>query len=282
MTEIPDLPEKRMRLRYAGTCRLCGKELPTRADAIYEQSTKTVRCVECPVDTAGQAPPAEPQSALTKEPPEVTAGVAGASARREYERRKARDEERIRQTWGKLGGIAVALSSERQSTKAWDTGAAGEERLGARLDSLVSDSFAVLHDRRIPGSRANIDHIAVTRAGVWVIDAKKYKGRPELRIEGGLLRPRVEKLLVGRRDCTTLVDGVLKQVDLVRAVVGDLPVTGALCFVEADWPLIGGAFMTRGVHALWWKRLAKLLVAAEGSVDVGGVRDALGSHFKPA
>ena len=92
-----------------------------------------------------------------------------------------------------------------------------------------------------------------------MIDAKRYKGRPELKIEGGLLRPRVEKVLVGRRDCTKLVDGVLKQIDLVREVVGDLPVTGALCFVEADWPLIGGAFTTRGVHALWPKRLAKLL-----------------------
>ncbi|MEI2671103.1 MAG: nuclease-related domain-containing protein [Marmoricola sp.] len=90
------------------------------------------------------------------------AGTAGSSARREYERRKAKDEERLRQKWGKLGGIAVALSDEKQSTKAWATGAVGEERLGARLDSLVSESIAVLHDRRIPGSKANIDHIAIT------------------------------------------------------------------------------------------------------------------------
>ena len=214
--------------------------------------------------------------------PDVDAGVAGSSARREYERRQAKDEKRLRQKWGKLGGIAVALSDEKQSTKAWATGAVGEERLGARLDSLISDSLAVLHDRRIPGSKANIDHIAVTAAGIWVIDAKRYKGRPELRIEGGILRPRVEKVLVGRRDCTKLVDGVLKQIDVVREAVGDIPVTGALCFVEADWPLIGGAFTTRGVHALWPKRLAKLLAEAEGSVNVAATREALASHFKPA
>ena len=116
--------------------------------------------------------------------PEHGAGVAGSSARREYERRKAKDEERLRQKWGKLGGIAVALSDEKQSTKAWATGAVGEERLGARLDSLVSESIAVLHDRRIPGSKANIDHIAITTAGIWVIDAKRYKGRPELQDRG--------------------------------------------------------------------------------------------------
>lgn len=176
------------------------------------------------------------------------------------------DEEHLRQKWGRLGGIAFAMSDEKQGTKAWATGAIGEERLGARLDSLVSDSIAVLHDRSIPGTKTNIDHIAITAAGVWVIDAKRYKGRPELKIEGGIFRPRVEKVLVGRRDCTKLVrNGVLKQIDLVRKVVGDLPVTGALCFVEADWPLIGGAFTTRGVHALWPKRLTKLLVEAEGS-----------------
>jgi hypothetical protein len=115
-----------------------------------------------------------------------------------------------------------------------------------------------------------------------VIDAKRYKGRPELRIEGGILRPKVEKVLVGRRDCTKLVDGVLKQVDLVRECVGDVSVTGALCFVEADWPLIGGAFTTRGVHALWPKRLARLLTETEGYVDVAVVRDVLAAHFRSA
>ena len=273
--------EKRMKLRYAGVCRVCGTELPARADAIYERATKTVRCVECPTEVAVVETETEAQSAPVALTP-TESDVAGSSARREYERRKARDEERLREKWGKLGGIAVALSDEKQSTKAWERGAIGEERLGARLDSLVSDSVAVLHDRRIPGSQANIDHIVITTAGVWVIDAKRYKGRPELRIEGGILRPRVEKLLVGRRDCTKLVDGVLKQVDLVRQIVGDVPVTGALCFVEADWPLIGGAFTTRGVHALWSKRLAKLLAEAAGSVDVPANREALASHFRRA
>lgn len=214
---------------------------------------------------------------------EADSGVAGSSARREYERRKAKDEDRLRQKWGKLGGIAVALSDEKQSTKAWATGAVGEERLGAWLDSLVSQSMAVLHDRRIPGTKANIDHIVITAAGIWVIDAKRYKGRPELKIEGGILRPRVEKVLVGRRDCTKLVDGVLNQVGLVGEVVGDVPVVGAMCFVEADWPLVGGSFRTRGVRVLWPKRLAQLLREDVGDeVDVARVQRAVASAFPPA
>ncbi|MDP9256880.1 MAG: NERD domain-containing protein, partial [Actinomycetota bacterium] len=86
-----------------------------------------------------------------------------------------------------------------------------------------------------------------------------------------------------RRDCTKLVDGVRKQVELVRDVVGDLPVTGALCFVEADWPLIGGAFITREVHVLWPKRLVKLLTeAGDRALDVAATHNAMASHFKSA
>ena len=286
MSEVPQPSDKRMKLRFAGVCRLCGTSLPALEVAIYERSTKTVRCVECPIGFAGAiaATPGARESAeqyvMAEEVDGV--GVAGASARREHERRKSKDEQRIRQKWGKFGGIAVALSDEKQSTKAWATGAIGEERLGARLDSLVSESVAVLHDRRIPGTRANIDHIAVTTAGVWVIDAKHYKGRPELKVEGGILSRRVEKLRVNRRDQTSLVGGVLNQIYCVRKVLEDVPVTGALCFVDADWPLVGGAFTISGVHVLGPRRLAKLLVDAQGSFDVGATLGVLASHFKCA
>lgn len=271
--------DKRMKLRYAGTCRLCGVDLPARSEAIYERDTRTVRCVACQPEAPDTTVATEPA-----DPARTAAGVAGSSARREYERRKAKDEDRIRQKWGRLGGIAVALSEERQSTSAWATGAVGEERLGAWLDSLASPSLAVLHDRRIPGTRANIDHIAITPAGVWVIDAKRYQGRPELRVEGGFFRARVEKLVVAGRDRTGLVDGVLKQVDLVRDLLdGEVAVVGALCFVGADWPLIGGAFTTRGVHVLWPKRLAKFLAEdADEAIDVARVREAIAARLRSA
>ena len=260
--------EKRMRLRYAGACRVCGVELPAKVEAIYERTTKTVRCVSHDVRPAVE--PAvvevvEPAVVEVVEPAVVEvveSGTAGASARREFERRKAKREERIRTKHPKLGGLMLAVSDEQQSTTAWDIGALGEERLGKGLDRLASDTLRLLHDRRIPRSKANIDHLAVTASGVYVIDAKKYRGRPHLKIEGGLFRPRVERLLVGSRDCTKLVDGVLKQVDVVRGLLDDdVPVHGVLCFVEADWPLIGGTFTTRGVQALWPKKLYPKLQA---------------------
>ena len=269
--------EKRMRLRYPGTCRVCGAELSAKVEAVYERATKTVRCVDCwtASDKGDEtlSTVSEPDRAVDLRGEIIDAGTPGASERREFERRQAKREERIRTKHPKLGGLILALGDDPQSARAWDTGAVGEERLGNRLNELSSESLRVLHDRRIPGSKANIDHIAVAATGIYVIDAKKYEGRPSLKIEGGLFRPRVERLLVGSRDCTKLVDGVLKQVDVVRGIVGDeVPIQGVLCFVEADWPLIGGSFTTRGVEALWPKRLYPK-VTADGALTVDVVAD---------
>lgn len=257
MSETAD--EKRMKLRYAGTCRLCGIDLPARIDAVYERSTRTVRCLAC--------------DAVEDEPAAIDLGTPGGSARREYDRRHERREQRIRAKHPKIGGLILGLTDDPQSTTAWQTGALGEERLGQRLSALASDDLRLLHDRRIPGTRANIDHIAVTPSGVYVIDAKRYAGRPSLRIEGGIFRERTEKLMVGSRDCTKLVDGVLKQVTVVRDVLpADVPVVGVLCFVGADRPLIGGAFSTRGVRVLRPQKLSGLL-AADGPLPTPAVAD---------
>jgi hypothetical protein len=207
-------------------------------------------------------------------------GIAGSSARREYERRAGNREQRLRDRWG---GLAVEVSPEPQSTRAWEQGAIGEERLGARLDAVISDHLAIPHDRRIRGTKANIDHLVITRASVWVVDAKRYKGRTELRNQGGILRPQVKRLLVGRRDRTKLVDGVLKPVDLVRTAVPDVPVTGTICSVDADRPLIGGSLIARDIHVLWPKKLAKSLASeSAGHVDVSLVCRELAARFPAA
>ncbi len=213
-------------------------------------------------------------------------GSAGGSARSEYERRKAKDEARVRQTWGegRIGSIAVALTPERQSTRAWAVGAAGEEKVARHLDSIASDALRALHDRRIPRTRANIDHLVVTGHGVWVVDAKRYRDkRPSLRVEGGIIRPRTETLLVGGRDRSNLVGGVLRQVERVRAVVEDVPVRGVLCFVDADWPLFGGEFAIGGVDVLWPGKLLKMLqTPTDAACDIAATADLLAASFPRA
>ena len=139
-------------------------------------------------------------------------------------------------------------------------------------------------------AQANIDHIVVCPSGVFVIDAKKYQGqRHSSRIDSGRIRARTETLIVGSRNGTKLVDGVHKQVTLVRAALdanglSAVPVGGMLCFVEADWPLMGGDFMIAGLNVLWPKKVASHIVKP-GAVDVDTVErvyHALASSFPPA
>lgn len=278
----PDDLIKRMRLRYAGSCCRCAAPLGAKEWAFYDRSTKTVFCIECPIDVAAPADsevvdPGQPADVAggdaTPAPQPVATlgvadGVAGGSALREHERRSSAREERVRIAHPKIGGLLLALVDDPQSTKAWAHGAEGEQQLGESLTHMAGSTLRVLHDRQIPKTRANIDHLVICPGGVFVVDAKRYRGRPTLRIEGGLLRPRVETLVVGGRDCSKLVDGALKQVSLVRAAVDDVevPVQGVLCFVDADWPLIGGAFTTREIAVVWPRKLAGML-AQPGPLD---------------
>lgn len=269
---------------------------------MYDRETKKVTCLKCPAEQQSTAQeiidPMTPEpladSNSTHQGPrpadsEVFGGVAGASAQREYERRKNKRETRIREAHPLVGGLILALSDDPQSTKAWATGARGEEHLGRRLDGLVRPGVHVLHDRRIPPGKSNIDHIAVCPSGVFVIDAKKYKDRPILRVEGGLIRPRTEKLMVGSRDRTNLVVGVQKQIDDVRAALesadlGQIPVGGMLCFVEAEWPLIGGDFTIAGLRVLWPKKAADHILKV-GDLDASTadhVHRMLAKSFPPA
>src|SRR5688572_673792 len=112
------------------------------------------------------------------EPPEFEHGTAGASARREHDRRKATRQARTRLKHRWIGGLLLALREAPVHERAWARGAEGEERIARRLAKLLgSNGVVLMHDRRLPGSRTNIDHIAVAPSGVWVIDAKRYKGK---------------------------------------------------------------------------------------------------------
>lgn len=296
--DLPPVEVKRMRLRYAGTCSHCGTALSAGTTADYNRSTKTVSCVTCPPQipqTSQAAPP--PAAVAIDEATEsvevetvglgrpdvedlpslgVVDGQGGASAIAEYKRRHEARAERVLDKHPRLGRFLLAVTDDPQSTRAWAVGAEGERLLGGLLASMAADTLRVLNDRRIPRTRTNIDHLVVCPTGVFVVDAKRYRNaRPALRVEGGLLRPRSETLTVGGRDKTVLVKALLKQVDVVRAALADrpdVPVRGVLCFIDADWPLLGGAFTVDDVAVMWPKKL-KALLTERGPLDESQIAD---------
>lgn len=212
-------------LRRDDRCAVCRIQLPRGTAALWSQAARRVYCRPC----AGSA-----TLALSG------AGRAGATAAAIYDRKRAADASKTRERWGIVAPLVEAITRPKQSTEAWAKGADGEARLGVFLERELAGVAILLHDRRIPGKKANIDHIAVGPSGVWVIDAKNYTGSVEKRDVGGLLRTDL-RVFVNGCDQTKLVAKLAPQMDAVRGVLTNvpafsrLPIRGAICFTSSDW-----------------------------------------------
>jgi hypothetical protein len=211
-------------------------------------------------------------------------GEAGGSAKRQYERRKTRFEARrptemrvaalaavvvglvafvvvarLNMGLGALCGLLVAgivllrAWLPPMTTQAWSIGAEGEQRTAAYLDPLAAEGYVILHDLRMPRSGANIDHVAIGRTGVFVIDTKNV---------AGWLRIRGEEIWIGGHRVAT-VGELRKQAAAVEDALGPrlagrgLHPTVVLCAHRADLPWlrrsVGGVQLTTG------RGLARLL-----------------------
>jgi len=179
---------------------------------------------------------------------------AGASARAIYERRRRSETEADRRRldldrqWramvraahpvrGRLASALVpraAASPASPDTEAWGIGADGERLVAEALARCPG--IGTLHDRAVPGSRSNIDHLVVGRSGVFVIDTKAY--RVDIGLSG---RWGEEMLRCSGRDRSDLLRAAEAQARTVRAVLADAgwyggdPVVPVLCFVGSSW-----------------------------------------------
>lgn len=164
---IDDGEPRRLRLRYPAECASCGILLTRGAEALWDRATKQATCLAC-------AP----------EGTETTAGAAGASAAAEGERRKGKRVEDVRRRYGDHAAVVAEEMAGRDAAATWGKGSHGESRLASFVAREVGDAVIPLHDRLIPGTRGNIDHIFIASTGVWVVDAKTYKGKVDRRETG--------------------------------------------------------------------------------------------------
>ncbi|HET9781254.1 MAG TPA: nuclease-related domain-containing protein, partial [Candidatus Dormibacteraeota bacterium] len=162
----------------------------------------------------------------------------------------------------------------------------GEQKLAEALAGV--EGLRVLHDRRVPGTRGNIDHIVVSPAGVFVIDAKLYRGVIRVRDRGTLFK-KDDRLYVGGRDCSRLAENMTWQVSAICSVLASVdvqyagvPVQPVLCFVDGEW-----AFFTpssyKGVRLEGLRSIKKLLtsVQALNPVAVNAIAGILSNAFPP-
>ncbi len=280
---------KIIRLRYAGTCRECGLALAASTRAWWDAEARSTTCLDCTKAESAETPRTEvvaaEETASLPEPPKPSfSGQAGASAQREYEKRHQRREAKIDQRWGRLAGVVKFLSDDPQSTRAWARGSDGERRLAASLTRRVGERAVLLHDCKVPKTRGNIDHIAIAASGVWVIDAKTYKGLVERRDKGGWFTTDY-RLYVNGRDRTKLAEGLAWQVQAVRAALegSDVPIHAALCFIDAEWKYFAKPFRLRDAWVTWGQKLAEM-IAADGPLteaEVVHIADRLATALPP-
>jgi len=262
--------------------------------AWWTRGKPTVTCTEC-IPAAGELPSAAASpfgavpevstphapadrypTAIDPDPEpgvEINLGVAGRSAMGEFERRHAGREARIRERWGRLAGLVLALSDDPQSTRAWQRGSTGETKLAKALGRVDREDIVVLNDRKVPGTKGNIDHLVLCPAGVFVVDSKHYEGQVHTKNVGGLITGSDLRLIVGRRDCTRLATAIAWQVAAVKTALDGnaTPVHPVLCFIDAEWPLFGGPREFQGV-LIESDRSLRHRITQPGELDVEAVR----------
>lgn len=107
---------------------------------------------------------------------------------------------------GAVIGVLVAVRLYRRPSEAsrWRQGADAERRTGKTLARLKPLGWGVLHDLRIPGSRANIDHVVIHPSGLFavMIDTKAWH------VKGAKIRWDGQRLMYGRWNKTDQMETV--------------------------------------------------------------------------
>ncbi|MGE0308913.1 MAG: NERD domain-containing protein, partial [Acidimicrobiia bacterium] len=267
--------------RYPGRCVVCGVDVAAGQRVLHDRSSQSVRCLEhgdaatvdvdegattdlaaCTVLTKRTCcvrcgiPLARGASAVRSARGDVLcltcggvtelvdAGVPGGSARKMHLDHRDRREQTVRAKHKVLGGLILRIAPNDVDGAKWAKGATGEELLGPKLEKIAAAvDGRVLHDRSIPGSSANLDHLVVVPSGVYVVDAKRWSGEVELRDVGGWFRSDL-RVYVGGRDRSKVVESGARQAgrvnDALRAAKVDpsIECRAAMCFIDAEWPLL--------------------------------------------
>jgi hypothetical protein len=183
-----------------------------------------------------------------------------------------------------LGGL-VALAAgwglrfrPSPDARAWRRGAVGERRTARLLAGLERHGWAVLHDLAVAGSRANLDHLVIGPAGVFVIDSKQYCGRLRLDPSG--------RLWHGRYPLAPTLRAVSFEADQAALVLTDPDVVVVVPIVAVHGAQVPwGKVVTDGVPVVAARRLPSMLrqlPTVLGPERVAGLADQARLRFHAA
>lgn len=119
----------------------------------------------------------------------------------------------------------ISTRAGRQAAR-YAAGAAGERATADRLDPMTREGWTILHDRSLPGTRANVDHLAISPTGaVFMPDTKLWSSREPVTACHG-------RLWHGKRDVTLRLRGIHHEARTTSQVLG-VPVTPVIAMQGA-------------------------------------------------
>lgn len=134
-----------------------------------ESPEPPVRPVEA--STGPLMPSPEPDDALNVEWTDLALNRPGQGVRAEAESLLADMKEQSR-----VGTFLKRAFDVKTGERAFRVGADGEEAVGARLDRLVKHGGRVLHSIPVGKGKSDIDHLVITKGGVYPVNSKRHPG----------------------------------------------------------------------------------------------------------
>lgn len=150
-----------------------------------------------------------------------------------------------------VGVQTPEMRRKAQHVKRCNAGRVGEQRTAKLLWQLTGEGWHILHDRALPRSKANVDHVLVSPAGaLLVLDSKMWRRDWPVRFEGG-------RLMRGPRDET---GEAVKAEAIAGRAAAALGVSRPTCLlVVHNAPVAGGGFHVGDVSVIPADRLLELL-----------------------
>lgn len=146
---------------------------------------------------------------------------------------------------GGAAGVALGVWHWRKPSqwRSWLQGARAEYRTGRQLNRLKREGWGVLHDRRIPRSRANLDHVLVHPSGEFLVyvDTKAWHAKK------AIVRVNRGSLMYGPWSQSSKAETVAWEASRLQEVTG-LP-TYAVITVDGG-KVNGGNLIFRGVRVV--------------------------------
>jgi hypothetical protein len=183
-----------------------------------------------------------------------------------------------------VAGNSLSTEKMRIRKEARAKGLTGEEGIGARLEELAEEfGLVVLHDLSMPGTNANIDHVLIQKKAVFVIDAKNYEGRVNVKKDS----KGVTQLYIGGNKRTQLATKLKSYSEKIEKYLGDqgikVTVVPLLAFYKASfhsdskYEIDGVMVNVSGIK----NELMRFAVKKGAEIDTNQVADLILKEFPP-